>query len=53
MLGHEEERIIAPAIAQLREEGIDATGPFAADAMFHPVRGRNMTWPCASIMIRR
>lgn len=36
MLGHEEERIIAPAIAQLREEGIDATGPFAADAMFHP-----------------
>lgn len=36
MLGCEEEKIIAPAIAQLREEGIDASGPFAADAMFHP-----------------
>ncbi|TCP67798.1 4-hydroxythreonine-4-phosphate dehydrogenase [Sphingomonas sp. PP-CE-1G-424] len=35
-LGHEEIEIIAPAIAILREEGIDATGPFAADTMFHP-----------------
>lgn len=34
-LGDEEERIIIPAIAQLQEEGIDITGPFAADTMFH------------------
>ena len=35
-LGREEIEIIAPAIAILREEGIDATGPFAADTMFRP-----------------
>ncbi|MEG3082320.1 4-hydroxythreonine-4-phosphate dehydrogenase PdxA [Sphingomonas sp. PB2P12] len=35
-LGREEIEILAPAIAILRDEGIDATGPFAADTMFHP-----------------
>jgi 4-hydroxythreonine-4-phosphate dehydrogenase len=35
-LGREEIEIIAPAVDILREEGIDATGPFAADTMFHP-----------------
>ncbi len=35
-LGREELDIIGPAIAELRAEGIDATGPFAADTMFHP-----------------
>jgi 4-hydroxythreonine-4-phosphate dehydrogenase len=35
-IGREEIDVIAPAIAILREEGIDATGPFAADTMFHP-----------------
>lgn len=34
-LGREEIDLIAPAIAQLQAEGIDARGPFAADAMFH------------------
>ncbi|AJP71913.1 4-hydroxythreonine-4-phosphate dehydrogenase [Sphingomonas hengshuiensis] len=34
-LGREEIEILAPAIAQLRAEGIDAVGPFAADTMFH------------------
>jgi 4-hydroxythreonine-4-phosphate dehydrogenase len=34
-IGREEIDLIMPAIAQLREEGIDATGPFAADTMFH------------------
>lgn len=34
-LGDEEERFLAPAIAALRAEGIDATGPFPADTMFH------------------
>ncbi len=35
-MGEEEAAIIAPAIAQLRAEGIDATGPHAADALFAP-----------------
>ena len=34
-LGREEIDILEPAIRLLREEGIDATGPFAADTMFH------------------
>lgn len=34
-LGREEIDLIAPAIAQLRDEGIDAFGPLAADTMFH------------------
>ena len=34
-LGREEIEIIAPAIAALRAEGIDARGPLAADTMFH------------------
>ncbi len=35
-LGGEERAMIAPAIAALRAEGIAATGPHSADAMFHP-----------------
>ena len=35
-MGDEEARIIAPAIAQLRAAGIDATGPHSADALFAP-----------------
>jgi 4-hydroxythreonine-4-phosphate dehydrogenase len=35
-MGDEEERIIKPAIARLRAEGIDATGPHSADGMFAP-----------------
>lgn len=34
-LGREEIDVIAPAIATLVAEGIDARGPFAADTMFH------------------
>lgn len=34
-LGREEIDVIAPAIAMLREEGIEAFGPMAADTMFH------------------
>lgn len=33
-MGREEIEIIAPAIAQLRSEGIDATGPHPADTLF-------------------
>ena len=35
MIGREEIDIIAPAIETLREEGIDAFGPLAPDALFH------------------
>lgn len=38
-LGREELDVIAPAIAQLQDEGIDARGPFAADTLFH-IRAR-------------
>lgn len=34
-IGREEIDIIAPAVAQLCDEGIAATGPFAADTLFH------------------
>lgn len=35
-MGDEEERIIAPAIAALQAQGIDASGPHPADALFAP-----------------
>ena len=34
-LGTEDMNIIAPAIAELRNRGVDAMGPFPADTMFH------------------
>ena len=34
-LGTEDEIIVAPAVAELRSEGIDAVGPLPADTMFH------------------
>ncbi|MBU5612038.1 4-hydroxythreonine-4-phosphate dehydrogenase PdxA [Geomonas azotofigens] len=35
MFGDEESRIIAPAVAAARAEGIDAVGPLSADTLFH------------------
>ncbi|HEY6009117.1 MAG TPA: 4-hydroxythreonine-4-phosphate dehydrogenase PdxA [Geobacteraceae bacterium] len=35
MFGDEEARIIAPAVAAARAEGIDAVGPLSADTLFH------------------
>jgi 4-hydroxythreonine-4-phosphate dehydrogenase len=35
-IGSEEIDYLVPAIEQLKAEGIDAVGPFAADTMFHP-----------------
>jgi 4-hydroxythreonine-4-phosphate dehydrogenase len=35
-MGEEEITVIAPAIARLRAEGLDVTGPLAADSMFTP-----------------
>jgi 4-hydroxythreonine-4-phosphate dehydrogenase len=34
-IGREEIDIIAPAVAELRAEGIDAVGPLSADTLFH------------------
>jgi 4-hydroxythreonine-4-phosphate dehydrogenase len=34
-MGREEIDVIAPAIAELRARGIDASGPHPADTMFH------------------
>jgi 4-hydroxythreonine-4-phosphate dehydrogenase len=34
-LGSEDAEVVAPAVARLRAEGIDAEGPFPADTMFH------------------
>jgi 4-hydroxythreonine-4-phosphate dehydrogenase len=35
-MGDEEDRIIAPAIARLKADGIDVRGPAPADTLFHP-----------------
>ena len=40
-LGREEIDVIAPAIADLRAQGVDASGPHPADTMFHaPARAK-------------
>ncbi|MBX9796760.1 4-hydroxythreonine-4-phosphate dehydrogenase PdxA [Sphingomonas sp.] len=36
MIGREEIELIIPAMEILLSEGIDTTGPFAADTLFHP-----------------
>jgi 4-hydroxythreonine-4-phosphate dehydrogenase len=35
-MGCEETEIIAPAVEEIRQGGINVTGPFAADSLFHP-----------------
>lgn len=40
-MGREEIDIIAPAIAELRGQGIDARGPFPADTLFHQAARKN------------
>src|SRR5262249_6538732 len=34
LFGDEEERILKPAVARLRPEGLDVSGPFPADSLF-------------------
>jgi 4-hydroxythreonine-4-phosphate dehydrogenase len=41
LLGDEEKNIITPAIAQARAEGINAEGPFSADALFGQYKKNN------------
>jgi 4-hydroxythreonine-4-phosphate dehydrogenase len=41
MLGEEEERIIAPAVAALKARGFAVTGPLSADTLFHAEARKN------------
>ncbi|MGE5503532.1 MAG: 4-hydroxythreonine-4-phosphate dehydrogenase PdxA [Actinomycetota bacterium] len=34
-MGHEDDAVVAPAVAQLKAAGIDAFGPLPADTLFH------------------
>ncbi len=34
-IGREDEMVVRPAVGKLRAEGIDASGPFPADTLFH------------------
>jgi len=47
-LGKEDDAIVAPAVAQLQREGIDARGPLPADTMFHAAARK--TYDCAICM---
>lgn len=47
-LGTEDQSVIAPAIATLRQDGIDVRGPLPADTMFHA--GARKTYDCAICM---
>ncbi len=47
-LGHEDQSIVAPAVATLRAEGIDVRGPLPADTMFHAAA--RATYDCALCM---
>ena len=47
-LGHEDQTVVAPAVAALRAEGIDARGPLPADTMFHAAA--RQTYDCAVCM---
>jgi 4-hydroxythreonine-4-phosphate dehydrogenase len=47
-LGHEDQSVVAPAVAALRAEGIDVRGPLPADTMFHEAARK--TYDCAICM---
>jgi len=47
-LGSEDQSIIAPAVATLRQDGIGVRGPLPADTMFHPAARK--TYDCAICM---
>ena len=38
--GHQEEKILAPAVGRAQEAGIDCTGPIPADTLFHRALNR-------------
>jgi 4-hydroxythreonine-4-phosphate dehydrogenase len=52
-LGGEDAAIVAPAVAALRAEGIDARGPLSPDTMFHEAARARYDGPCACTTTRR
>jgi 4-hydroxythreonine-4-phosphate dehydrogenase len=40
LIGDEDDRVVAPAVAELREAGLDIEGPFPADSLFQSQRRR-------------
>ena len=40
LFGTEEREVIAPAVARLRQQGLEVEGPFPADSLFHSSRAR-------------
>ncbi|MCK4350010.1 MAG: 4-hydroxythreonine-4-phosphate dehydrogenase PdxA [Candidatus Krumholzibacteria bacterium] len=40
LIGDEDERVVAPAVSELREAGLNVEGPFPADSLFHSQRRR-------------
>lgn len=47
-LGQEDRTVVAPAVAILRRDGVDARGPLPADTMFHAAARK--TYDCAICM---
>jgi 4-hydroxythreonine-4-phosphate dehydrogenase len=47
LLGEEEGRVLAPAVAAARERGIDVRGPESADSLFARARGGEVDWVLA------
>ena len=47
LLGDEDEREVAPAVAAARERGLDVTGPESADSVFARARGGEVDWVLA------
>jgi 4-hydroxythreonine-4-phosphate dehydrogenase len=48
-MGHEDADLIAPAVAQLRQDGIDADGPWPADTLFARAR-HGHPWPYDAVL---
>ncbi len=40
LIGDEDDRVVAPAVSELREAGLNVDGPFPADSLFHSQRRR-------------
>lgn len=47
LLGEEDDRDVAPAVGQAREEGMDVHGPLSADSLFARARGGDFDWVLA------
>lgn len=48
LLGHEDDRVVAPAVAAARAEGLDARGPVSAEAAFRAAVRGEVDWVVAA-----